>query len=162
MIVRTLLRAAGLLLGLVVLMQVITVERDNPPITGTIVTPPAVTSVLRRSCFDCHSNETVWPWYSRVAPVSWLVAHDVHEGREHLNFSEWRPLARETKQRRLGDIIEVLREGEMPPGIYTPLHPEARLSMEEVAALQNWATTALAAELDEVAVPAAPGVPPSH
>lgn len=149
MIVRTLLRAAALLLGLVVLMQVVTVDRDNPPITGTIVTPPAVDALLRRSCFDCHSNETVWPAYSRVAPISWLVAHDVHEGREHLNFSEWRPLARETKQRRLGDIVEVLDKGEMPPAIYTPLHPQARLSMQEVATLRNWARTALSAEGDE-------------
>jgi hypothetical protein len=75
------------LLALGILIQLIPIRRDNPPATGSVAAPPEVMSILRRSCYDCHSNETIWPWYSRVAPVSWLVARDVHEGRRHVNFS---------------------------------------------------------------------------
>ena len=65
------------------------VDRENPPVTGDIGAPSEVDAILRTSCYDCHSNETVWPWYSYLAPASWLVAEDVEHGREHLNFSEW-------------------------------------------------------------------------
>jgi len=78
--------------------------------------------LVERACYDCHSNKTVWPWYSYVAPVSWLVEHDVHEGREHLNFSEW-----DKEQKHADEAAEEVEDGEMPLRIYTLLHPEARL-----------------------------------
>jgi hypothetical protein len=78
--------------------------------------------LVRRACYDCHSNETHWPWYSYVAPISWLVEHDVHEGREHLNFSEWN-----RKQKHADEAAHEVEEGEMPLQIYTLLHPGARL-----------------------------------
>jgi len=82
----------GIVTGLIIVViaiQFVTVERTNPPVTGEINVTPELKSVLQKSCYDCHSNETVWPWYSKVAPVSWLVSKDVVEGREELNFSEW-------------------------------------------------------------------------
>ena len=87
---------------------------------------PETRVLAKRACFDCHSNESVWPWYSNVAPVSWLVGHDVTEGREHLNFSEW-----DRPQSKAKDAPEEVEKGEMPLGIYTPLHPEAKLTEEE-------------------------------
>jgi hypothetical protein len=83
-----------------------------------------------RACFDCHSNETAWPWYSNIAPVSWLIQHDVEEGRSVLNFSEWGAAGR-----RAGEAGEVVLEGEMPPSYFVLLHAEAKLSSAEKQAL---------------------------
>ncbi len=139
---RSLLRIVAVTFVLVLLMQLVPITRDNPTISGTLDAPPPVTATLRRACFDCHSNETVWPWYSRVAPASWLVAHDVHEGREHLNFSTWTDLPRTEQTKRLLEIAEEVEKGAMPPGIYTPLHPEARLTLADISAVATWARTA--------------------
>ncbi len=87
---------------------------------------PTTHELARRACFDCHSNETRWPWYSHVAPVSWLIQRDVDEGREHLNFSEW-----DRPQDDADEASEVVREKEMPPWFYLPTHPEADLSAQE-------------------------------
>ena len=102
-------------------------NHSNPPRT---VEPqwdsPATRELARRACFDCHSNETVWPAYAKVAPVSWLVQHDVDEGRAMLNFSEWgRP------QEEAGEAADVIAEGEMPPSMYLLMHRAARLSASE-------------------------------
>lgn len=107
-------------------IQFIQFRRTNPP----VVAEPAWNSTLtrdlvRRACFDCHSNETAWPWYSRVAPVSWLVAHHVDEGREHLNFSEI------DGSERVAKIAKEIREGEMPTADYAWMHPHARLTSAE-------------------------------
>lgn len=85
---------------------------------------------MRRACFDCHSNQTVWPWYSYVAPVSWLVQNDVDGGRQHLNFSEW-----DRPQRHAKDVAAQVKQGEMPLWFYLPMHPAARLTAEEKRAL---------------------------
>jgi len=91
---------------------------------------PRTRELFFRACADCHSNETKWPLYSRIAPVSWLVYNDVQEGREHLNVSEWnRP------QKDAHEAAEELQKGAMPLPIYLPLHPEARLSAAEKAEL---------------------------
>lgn len=82
------------------------------------------------ACFDCHSNETHWPWYSNIAPISWLVQHDVDAGRDKLNFSEW-----DRPQAEADEAAEVVDEGEMPPWQYKLLHPKARLSSAELQAL---------------------------
>lgn len=98
--------------------------------------------VLRRACYDCHSNETRWPWYSRVAPISWLVAHDVGEGRRELNFSTWNRMDAAKQAKALRETWKEVYEGEMPPRIYLPTHPEARLSDVDRALLRAWATPA--------------------
>jgi mono/diheme cytochrome c family protein len=123
--------AAGLIVG--VLIQLVPFGRDhtNPVVTAEPRWDSPVTRELAdRACFDCHSNETAWPWYAGVAPVSWLVYRDVVEGREALNFSEW-----DRPQEEVDEAVETVLEGEMPPRYYLPAHPEAVLSDEEIATL---------------------------
>jgi mono/diheme cytochrome c family protein len=91
---------------------------------------PQTRQLAQRACFDCHSNETVWPWYSNIAPASWLVQKDVDEARRYLNFSEWTGSIREADE-----IAEVVAEGEMPPSQYLLMHPQARLNASEKDAL---------------------------
>ncbi len=123
---------AGLLLFALIQFVPFGKQYTNPPVTGEPTwDSPQTRAIAQRACFDCHSNETVWPWYSRVAPVSWLVARDVNEGREKLNFSEWPP----RDEDEIDELIEVVEEGEMPMPIYLPMHPEANLSTEEKQAL---------------------------
>ena len=118
---------AGLgFLACLLAIQFVPYGRDqvNPP---TVSEPrwdsPATRALAKQACFDCHSNETEWPAYARVAPVSWLVQYDVLEGRAALNFSEW-----QRPQKKASDAAEELREGEMPPAMYRLMHGHARLS----------------------------------
>ena len=128
---------AGLLLAFLAI-QFVPVSRKNPPVESEIPAPAEVRGILRRACYDCHSNETVWPWYARVAPASWLVAHDVEEGREHMNFSTWN-LVPARKQAALPEKIwEEVEEGEMPLWYYLPAHPAARLSAADRSVLRAW------------------------
>jgi hypothetical protein len=88
--VRTWIIRAGMsIIVILVVIQFIRIDSTNPPVDGDILTSTVVKSVLRRACYDCHSNETAWPWYSLIAPISWLLAWDVREGRDELNFSMW-------------------------------------------------------------------------
>ncbi len=121
------------------LLQLIPVDRTNPPVEREIAAALPLKSILKRACYDCHSNETVWPWYSRVAPVSWLVAWDVKEGREELNFSTWNRYDAEQRGKKLRESWEEVEEGEMPPWFYVALHPEARLSDRDRQILRAWA-----------------------
>jgi hypothetical protein len=114
---------------------------DNPPVAAEPVwDSPQTFQLAQRACYDCHSNETVWPWYSHVAPVSWLVQRDVDEGRHKLNFSLWGQGGGEV----VDEMYEVVADGEMPPAIYLVTHPEARLTEAEKTALAEGlaATTA--------------------
>jgi|TARA_Y100000031_G_scaffold146074_1_gene179450 hypothetical protein len=121
-----------------VVIQFIPVNRDNPEVTGEIEAPTDVMAILQRSCYDCHSNETVWQWYSYVAPASWLIARDVHIGREELNFSEWKNYNTKQKNHKRKECGEEVEEGEMPLWFYTPLHPEAKLLPEDVETIKKW------------------------
>ncbi|MGH0036387.1 MAG: heme-binding domain-containing protein [Myxococcota bacterium] len=104
---------------------------DNPPISEEPVWDAEQTRTLfHRACGDCHSNETTWPWYSHVAPVSWLVQYDVEEGREHFNVSTY-----DRPRQDADEAAELVRQGEMPPWFYLPAHPEARLDDAEKQAL---------------------------
>lgn len=131
--------AASALLAVLASIQFATVDRTNPPVEAEISAPPEVQTILRRVCYDCHSYETVWPWYSRVAPMSWLVARDVNEGRAELNFSVWGKYPEEKRAKNIREIGEEVEEGEMPLWPYLLAHPEAQLSAEEKAALLAWA-----------------------
>lgn len=123
--------AAGLLM--LALIQLVPFGRDH---TNPVVTAeprwdsPLTRELVDRACYDCHSNETEWPWYTNIAPVSWLTYRDVIEGRQALNFSEW-----DRPQEEADEAVETVLEGEMPPRHYLPAHPEAVLSDEETAAL---------------------------
>jgi len=132
---RRLLLAVGALLALA---QVVPLARTNPPVESEVEAPPGARAVLERSCYDCHSNRTRWPWYAWVAPASWLVTHDVSEGREHMNFSTWNRYDAGERADHLEGIAEMVEQGEMPPWFYLPLHPDARLSEADVAALHAW------------------------
>jgi len=133
---------AGLVfLVLVVAIQFIPVETTNPPVEGDIPTSPAVKAVLRRACYDCHSHETVWPWYSHLAPISWLLVRDVQEGRAELNFSTWHRYSTQQQVKKLQESWKEVSEGEMPPWYYLPVHRDGRLSDDDRTLLEQWART---------------------
>ena len=125
-------------------LQVIPVDRSNPPVEAarTIFAsealPPKVEAVLRRSCQDCHSNQTQWPWYSYVAPMSWIVAHDVHAARRQMNLSEWASYSDKKKENKLNGICEQVVNGDMPEGKYALIHRRARVTEDERAAICQW------------------------
>lgn len=127
------------LVTLIILIQIIPVKRDNPEVTGKFTEHSEVMMVVQRCCYDCHSNETVWPWYSYVAPVSWLVAHDVHEGRGHLNFSEWQLLPYEKRVGLQSEIWDEVQSGKMPPSGYLAMHKNAKITDSDRSILKRWA-----------------------
>jgi hypothetical protein len=98
-----------------------------------------VAAILERSCNDCHSSETSWPWYSNVSPVSWFLKQHVDEGRRELSFSEWATYPKRKRERKLHEICEQVESGQMPLASYLPLHPSARLSDEDKRVLCDWA-----------------------
>ena len=132
-----------ILLGLlvaIVAIQFVPVDRANPPVDEALEldAPPEVQAILERSCYDCHSNRTSWPFYSYIAPISWLVAHDVEEGREEMNLSEWyaMPAQRQIKLRH--EIADEVLEEEMPLPIYLITHSDARISENQKQLLKEW------------------------
>jgi hypothetical protein len=130
-------------------LQLFNPPRSNPPLKSDFLAaarpPAAVAATLRAACYDCHSHETVWPWYSRIAPVSWLIASDVEEGREHLNFSDW-PAEAARAAKKLDRMNEEVDYREMPPKKYTLLHAGARLTEAQRKAVLDW-TEAAAGQL---------------
>ena len=136
-------KALVALFVLFLVSQAIRPARTNPPVDPArtleahVEVPPEVEAILTRSCADCHTNRTRWPWYSNVAPASWLVVNDVNEGRRHMNLSDW-----EQRHRHEGspfdEICKQVRDGEMPLWYYTPLHPETRLSPGDVQTICAW------------------------
>ena len=143
---RLLIGGIGIAVLLALLIQLIPFGHNhtNPPVVREPNwDSPQTREIAKRACFDCHSNETVWPWYSNIAPISWLVYRDVAEGRQHINFSEWdvhpsMPAGEgEGEQHQHGPDVfkEVLESHEMPPATYLLMHPEARLTDQELQAL---------------------------
>ncbi len=100
---------------------------------------PQVAAIFDRSCNDCHSNKTRWPWYSNVAPVSWFVIGHVNDGRANMNLSEWGRSDQDRQARKLQRMCEQVQDGVMPLSSYTPLHPGSKLSSEDVKTLCDWA-----------------------
>ena len=117
-------------------IQFIPVERTNPQVKSEIDAPPEVKAIFKKACYDCHSNETKWIWYSKVAPVSFLIADDVKSGRRHLNFSEW-DVDKEAKAK--DEIWDEIRNEDMPLWSYRIMHSEAKLTQEEKNVIRNWA-----------------------
>jgi hypothetical protein len=131
-------RVLASLAGLLLAIQLIPVDRSNPPVEAEVPAPATIREILRTSCYDCHSNESAWPWYAYVAPVSWLVADDVHEAREHMNFSTWNEYDEDERIELFEEIWEEVEDGEMPLWFYVPLHPEAELAEREKRLLHSW------------------------
>ncbi len=136
-----------------VVIQFFGPARTNPTVAQSLAleshvqVPANVKGILDRSCADCHSNSTRWPFYSRVAPVSWFVIDHVDEGRRELNFSEWGNYDKRQQSHRLEDMCELAGAGEMPLSSYTPLHPGSKLTTEDVKTLCDW-TKAASAQLE--------------
>ena len=133
-----------ILIGVVIVLvgiQFIRIDKTNPPVDAskdfmTITDPPEeVEKLIRTSCYDCHSNESTYPWYSNIAPVSWWVKDHINEAREELNFSEWGTYEWKRTDHKLEECAEEVDEGEMPLKSYLIAHSEARLSHEDRAKL---------------------------
>jgi cytochrome c551/c552 len=127
-------------------IQAIRPARTNPAVdeSQTIFArtqmTPEVAAILNRSCNDCHSNKTVWPWYTNVAPVSWWLTSHVNEARQNLNYSEWGRLNTDRQDRKLRQICDEVEDGVMPLSSYLPMHPQARLSDADKKTLCDWTT----------------------
>jgi len=125
--------------AIIIVIQFIPVSRTNPPITASLDAPIEVITVFKKSCYDCHSNETKWPWYSNVAPVSWLISSDVKDGRLHLNFSKWGDFSRNDVVKMKEEIWEEIEKEKMPLSKYIFMHPEAELDQKEKDIVKEWA-----------------------
>lgn len=131
-------------LVVIALIQFIPVDRTNKPVNAkqnfinVQNTPPHITSILRKACYDCHSNETVYPDYAFVAPISWSIKHHINEGREHLNFSEWASFNNDLKKSMLEQAAKSLKDYTMPMPGYIAQHPEANLTKAERVLLAKY------------------------
>jgi hypothetical protein len=121
----------------ILVIQLVPMQRTNPKVESEIVVAPEFRDILKRSCYDCHSNETVWPWYSKVAPASWLVVGHVNEGRSRLNFSTWSQYDASQQAGKLREMGEEIKEGGMPLFSYLLLHPKAKLSAADVSVVNK-------------------------
>jgi hypothetical protein len=132
------------------LLQLANPARTNPPVKSDLIAdthpPGPVAAALVAACYDCHSHQTTWPWYSHIAPVAWLVANDVNEGRHNLDLSEWPVDDPKRAVRRLEDMSDNIDSADMPPKKYTAIHANARLTPDQRKAMTDW----LDAEADKL------------
>ena len=126
------------LLGLLLLLQAVPAGRTNPPITGDLQAPPEVKAAFVRCCYDCHSNATHWPWYAYVNPVAFWIVRDTDQGRRKLNFSTWSEYSARKRAKKADEALDETHEGNMPPSQYLWMHRDARLTPQELQAIQSW------------------------
>jgi hypothetical protein len=119
--------------------RAIKAQRSDKPLLLDSTFDPQVVRTIERSCQNCHSEKTEWPWYSYVAPMSWMIENDVQRGRSHMNLSRWNGYNPEEQQEILSKMSVLVRNREMPLPRYLLLHPEAKLSDADVAYLYQWA-----------------------
>jgi len=125
-------------------IQLMRPVRSNPPVdeSQTIEArtqmTPQVKAIFERSCNDCHSNKTVWPWYTNVAPISWWIVGHINEARQLMNLSEWGKLDRDRQDRKLRQICDEVTDGGMPLPSYLPMHPKAKLAEQDKKTLCDW------------------------
>lgn len=100
---------------------------------------PELKAILNTACYDCHSDNTEYPWYNNIAPVSYWLADHIEDGKKHLNFSDWQNYDAKKKDHKLEELIEEVKEGEMPLKEYTWTHGDAKLTQEQISALVAWA-----------------------
>jgi hypothetical protein len=136
------------------LLQLTNPPRTNPSVVSDLMAtnapPPQIAAMLHAACYDCHSSETRWPWYSHVAPISWLIASDVKEGRKHLNLSDWPNDNPMRAAKRLANMSDEVGSDEMPLKKYTKIHADARLTESQRKELTDW-LDAEAAQLKSMA-----------
>ncbi|PIE50407.1 MAG: cytochrome C [Flavobacteriales bacterium] len=143
-------RTKKILLGIVgglLAIQLVPVDRTNPPVDATLnftdveEVPKRAEEILRNACYDCHSNETVYPNYAYVAPISWSIKEHVNQGRKYANFSKWNKYSQYAKQNIIKSSIREIQSGEMPMKGYEPYHPKAKLSKEDKAYIIDYLKT---------------------
>ncbi|WP_367390960.1 heme-binding domain-containing protein [Lewinella sp. LCG006] len=132
------------LVGLLLAAQLIPIDRSVPAVDSSadfltaVNAPPAIATLVQNACYDCHSYQSEYPWYAKVAPVSFLIQSHINGGRQHLNFSEWTSYPAEKAAHKLEECFEEVQERHMPMKSFTWLHPEAKLSDEQVSGLAQW------------------------
>jgi len=122
--------------------QFVRPDRTNPssPAAGSLMSKatPQVAAIIDRSCRDCHTTDTRWPWYTNITPINWMIANHVHQGRDHVNFSTWSTYAEDEQDKFLGGMCTLTKRGRMPLPSYLLIHRDAKLSDADVAALCAW------------------------
>jgi hypothetical protein len=132
------------LLAVFLLGQLYRPSRVNPPVDpdkrlyAAVQVPPDVRSILDRSCRDCHTSETVWPWYSNVFPINWFLVSHVNDGRRELNLSDWKTMSARKQAHKLEEVCDQVKQGDMPLKTYLPLHPAAKLTDADRQRLCQW------------------------
>lgn len=133
------------LIAVLVIIQFFGIEKNvtttpaEQDISKLYTVPADVAAILKTSCNDCHSNNTIYPWYSKIQPVAWWLQHHVNEGKHELNFNEFASYSIRRQYRKLEEVIEQVKENEMPLGSYTLIHKDAKLTDQQKATLTNWA-----------------------
>jgi hypothetical protein len=134
------------LIVFLILIQIFQPERTNPPVEPSRTfaahadVPRDVHSVLMRGCEDCHSNRTRWPWYSHIAPLSWVITDDVNQGRRHMDFDDWEAVQDPQKaDERIPEICKEIKQNGMPPFSYRVAHRDLTLKTEEITSICSWA-----------------------
>ena len=149
--------AAIVIVAALIVVQFIRPDFTNPPVNeaetleASVQVPENIKAIMNRSCSDCHTNTTVYPWYSQISPVSWWLKNHIDEGRRELNFSVWATYQPKRKAKKLEEVCEQINEKEMPLPSYTWVHRDAILSAEESKVLCDWAT----AEKAKIEIPPA-------
>lgn len=133
-----------IVVAVLVVIQFFRIDKTTQPVDVTkdfvsLTNPPArVAEIIKTSCYDCHSDQTNYPWYTNIAPVSWWIGHHIEEGKEHLNFSNWASYSAKKADHKLEEFYEEVEEGEMPLKSYTFLHGAAKLSEEDKEIFISW------------------------
>jgi hypothetical protein len=131
--------------AIIIIIQFFRIDKTNPPVDAAqdminnVQASANVKSILKTSCYDCHTNESVYPWYTNVAPLSWWIKKHINEGRDELNFSEWGSYSLRRQDHKLDEIVEMIDEEEMPLPSYLIAHGDASLSAEQKSELIDWA-----------------------
>ncbi|MCB0280002.1 MAG: heme-binding domain-containing protein [Calditrichaeota bacterium] len=132
------------LVAVIIIIQFFQPTRENPPVVADIQTNKEIKDILKRSCYDCHSNEVRWPWYSYVMPVGWIIADDVSEARREVNFSRWGEYETRRKLRKLNEVKEEIEEGKMPMASYEFMHGDSELSDADKSMIYQWVEQSIA------------------
>lgn len=133
-----------IVIATLVIIQFFRIDKTTTPVDVTkdfisITKPPTkVAEIIKTSCYDCHSNQTNYPWYTNVAPLSWWIGHHIEEGKEHLNFSNWAAYSAKKADHKLEEFYEEVEKGKMPLASYTKLHAAAKLSSADKELLISW------------------------
>lgn len=139
-------KIAGIIILVLILIQVIQPKKNQSKdytndISTEIKIPKEVQEIIKTSCADCHSNNTAYPWYNNIAPVSWFLAYHVNDGKEHLNFSEWTLYNKNQKNHIIKEMKEEIKKGGMPLFSYTLIHKNTSLTDQQSTAFLNWLET---------------------